>query len=47
MQGFAREDAEAERIRALGDELYAEGVKAVTIRNRAFPARASWGTWGT
>ncbi len=46
VQGFAREDAEAERIRALGDELYAEGVKAVTIRNRAFPRARFVGNLG-
>ncbi|WP_119675100.1 ABC transporter ATP-binding protein [Deinococcus sp. RM] len=46
VQGFAREDAEAERICALGDELYAEGVKAVTIRNRAFPRARFVGNLG-
>ena len=46
VQGFAREDAEAERIRALGNELYAEGVKAVTIRNRAFPRARFVGNLG-
>ncbi|MDK2012949.1 MULTISPECIES: ABC transporter ATP-binding protein [unclassified Deinococcus] len=46
VQGFAREDVEAERIRALGDELYAEGVKAVTIRNRAFPRARFVGNLG-
>ncbi|WP_231724486.1 ABC transporter ATP-binding protein [Deinococcus actinosclerus] len=46
VQGFAREDAEAARIRALGDELYAEGVKAVTIRNRAFPRARFVGNLG-
>ncbi|GGS05252.1 ABC transporter ATP-binding protein [Deinococcus sedimenti] len=46
VQGFARENAEAERIRALGDELYAEGVKAVTIRNRAFPRARFVGNLG-
>lgn len=46
VQGFAREDAEAERIRALGDDLYAEGVKAVTIRNRAFPRARFVGNLG-
>ncbi|MXV18325.1 ABC transporter ATP-binding protein [Deinococcus xianganensis] len=46
VQGFAREDAEAERIRALGDELYAEGVTAVTIRNRAFPRARFVGNLG-
>jgi len=46
VQGFAREDAEADRIRALGDELYAEGVKAVTIRNRAFPRARFVGNLG-
>ena len=46
VQGFAREDAEAERIRALGEDLYAEGVKAVTIRNRAFPRARFVGNLG-
>ncbi|WP_189068929.1 ABC transporter ATP-binding protein [Deinococcus radiotolerans] len=46
VQGFAREDAEADRIRALGDDLYAEGVKAVTIRNRAFPRARFVGNLG-
>ena len=37
VQGFAREDAEARKVEAIGTQLYEEGVKAVTIRNRAFP----------
>ncbi|CAM4063916.1 hypothetical protein [Deinococcus marmoris] len=37
MQGFAREEAEARKVAAIGQELYDEGMKAVVIRNRAFP----------
>ena len=37
VQGFAREEAEAQKVAAIGQELYDEGMKAVVIRNRAFP----------
>ena len=37
VQGFAREQAEAQKVAEIGQALYAEGVKAVTIRNRTFP----------
>ena len=37
VQGFAREGAEAQKVAEIGQALYAEGVKAVTIRNRTFP----------
>ncbi len=37
VQGFARETAEAQKVRDIGQQLYDQGVKAVTIRNRAFP----------
>ncbi|WP_407540869.1 ABC transporter ATP-binding protein [Deinococcus radiomollis] len=37
VQGFAREDSEAQKVQAIGTQLYDEGVKAVTIRNRTFP----------
>ncbi|AZI42449.1 ABC transporter ATP-binding protein [Deinococcus psychrotolerans] len=37
VQGFAREDAEAQKVEAIGESLYQEGVKAVQLRNRAFP----------
>lgn len=37
VQGFAREDAEARKVAAIGQALYDEGMKAVVIRNRAFP----------
>ena len=37
VQGFAREDAEAQKVGAIGRQLYDEGVRAVTIRNRVFP----------
>ena len=37
VQGFAREDAEAQKVSGIGQALYQEGVKAVTIRNRTFP----------
>ncbi|WP_407569579.1 ABC transporter ATP-binding protein [Deinococcus altitudinis] len=37
VQGFAREEAEAQKVQAIGTQLYDEGVKAVTIRNRTFP----------
>jgi len=37
VQGFAREAAEARRVEEIGQQLYDEGVKAVTIRNRTFP----------
>ncbi len=37
VQGFAREDAEARKVEAIGQSLYQEGVKAVQLRNRAFP----------
>ncbi len=37
VQGFAREGAEAQKVAGIGQALYAEGVKAVTIRNRTFP----------
>lgn len=46
VQGFAREDAEAARIGALGEELYRVGVQAVTIRNRAFPLARFVGNLG-
>ncbi|GHG37355.1 ABC transporter ATP-binding protein [Deinococcus indicus] len=46
VQGFAREDAEAARIGALGEELYRVGVQAVTIRNRAFPLARFVGNFG-
>jgi ABC-type multidrug transport system fused ATPase/permease subunit len=37
VQGFAREEAEAQKVSEIGHQLYQEGVKAVTIRNRTFP----------
>ncbi|GAA5513305.1 putative ABC transporter ATP-binding protein TM_0288 [Deinococcus carri] len=37
VQGFAREGAETRRVEALGQALYAEQVRAVALRNRAFP----------
>ncbi|WP_420595926.1 ABC transporter ATP-binding protein [Deinococcus sp.] len=37
VQGFAREDAEARKVQAIGEALYQEGVRAVQIRNRTFP----------
>ncbi|MFC4454385.1 ABC transporter ATP-binding protein [Deinococcus sonorensis] len=37
VQGFARENAEAARVADIGQQLYQEGVRAVMIRNRAFP----------
>ncbi|ADV65890.1 ABC transporter ATP-binding protein [Deinococcus maricopensis] len=37
VQGFAREGHEAARIADLGRQLYDEGLKAITIRNRVFP----------
>ncbi|WP_234009114.1 ABC transporter ATP-binding protein [Deinococcus sp. NW-56] len=37
VQGFAREAAEERRVAALAGELYTEQVKAVALRNRAFP----------
>ncbi|WP_288481817.1 ABC transporter ATP-binding protein [uncultured Deinococcus sp.] len=37
VQGFAREAQEEARVSALGRDLYAAGVQAVTIRNRTFP----------
>ncbi|AWN22593.1 ABC transporter ATP-binding protein [Deinococcus irradiatisoli] len=37
VQGFAREDAEARKVEAIGRSLYQEGVTAVQLRNRAFP----------
>ncbi|MGY2894284.1 ABC transporter ATP-binding protein [Deinococcus sp. UYEF24] len=37
VQGFAREEAEAQKVQYIGTQLYDEGVKAVTIRNRTFP----------
>jgi ABC-type multidrug transport system fused ATPase/permease subunit len=37
VQGFAREEAEAQKVAEIGRQLYDEGVKAVTIRNRTFP----------
>ncbi len=37
VQGFAREEAEAQKVQAIGTQLYQEGVRAVTIRNRTFP----------
>lgn len=37
VQGFAREEAEARKVAAIGQQLYDEGMKAVVIRNRAFP----------
>ncbi|WP_226342436.1 ABC transporter ATP-binding protein [Deinococcus sp. AJ005] len=37
VQGFAREEAEARKVAAIGQALYDEGMKAVVIRNRAFP----------
>ncbi|UBV42567.1 ABC transporter ATP-binding protein/permease [Deinococcus taeanensis] len=46
VQGFAREDAETQRIQALGEALYDEGVKAVRIRNRAFPRARFVGNLG-
>ncbi|SMB89731.1 ABC transporter ATP-binding protein [Deinococcus hopiensis] len=46
VQGFAREDAEARRVEALGQELYREQVRAVTLRNRAFPLARFVGNLG-
>ncbi|WP_343216518.1 ABC transporter ATP-binding protein [Deinococcus aestuarii] len=37
VQGFAREGAELRRVEALGRELYDVQVRAVALRNRAFP----------
>ncbi len=37
VQGFAREEAEAQKVAFIGQALYAEGLKAVKIRNRTFP----------
>ena len=37
VQGFAREDAEARKVQGIGEALYQEGVRAVQLRNRAFP----------
>jgi ABC-type multidrug transport system fused ATPase/permease subunit len=37
VQGFAREEAEAQKVASIGQALYAEGLKAVKIRNRTFP----------
>ncbi|UQN09611.1 ABC transporter ATP-binding protein [Deinococcus sp. QL22] len=37
VQGFAREDAEAQKVASIGQALYDEGVKAIKIRNRTFP----------
>lgn len=46
VQGFAREEAEAARVAALGRELYDEQVRAVTLRNRAFPLARFVGNLG-
>ncbi|MEF2279024.1 ABC transporter ATP-binding protein [Deinococcus sp. YIM 134068] len=46
VQGFAREEAEGRRVEALGRELYAEGVRAITLRNRAFPLARFVGNFG-
>ncbi|MBZ9752579.1 ABC transporter ATP-binding protein/permease [Deinococcus sp. HMF7604] len=46
VQGFAREAAETARIAALGRALYAEQVKAVRLRNRAFPRARFVGNLG-
>ncbi|MFB9993145.1 ABC transporter ATP-binding protein [Deinococcus oregonensis] len=37
VQGFAREEAEAQKVASIGQALYDEGLKAVKIRNRTFP----------
>lgn len=37
VQGAAREEAETRRVAALGEALYLEQVRAVALRNRAFP----------
>ncbi|MVN88992.1 ATP-binding cassette domain-containing protein [Deinococcus sp. HMF7620] len=46
VQGFAREGAETARIEALGRALYTEQVKAVRLRNRAFPRARFVGNLG-
>ena len=46
VQGFAREEAEAARVEALGRELYREQVRAVALRNRAFPVARFVGNLG-
>ena len=38
VQGFAREDAEAHKVRGIAEALFQEGVRAVQMRNRTFPA---------
>ena len=37
VQGFAREEAEARKVEGIAQALYEEGIKAVKLRNRAFP----------
>ncbi|ACO44844.2 ABC transporter ATP-binding protein [Deinococcus deserti] len=46
VQGFAREQAESARVEALGQALYAEQVRAVALRNRAFPLARFVGNLG-
>ncbi|WP_221091009.1 ABC transporter ATP-binding protein [Deinococcus aquaedulcis] len=46
VQGFAREGAEAARVEALGRVLYAEQLRAVRLRNRAFPRARFVGNLG-
>jgi ABC-type multidrug transport system, ATPase and permease components len=46
VQGFAREEAEAARVEALGRELYREQARAVALRNRAFPVARFVGNLG-
>ncbi|MFC6661334.1 ABC transporter transmembrane domain-containing protein [Deinococcus multiflagellatus] len=46
VQGFAREGAEAARVEALGRALYAEQLRAVRLRNRAFPRARFVGNLG-
>lgn len=46
VQGFARERDEVAQVHALGQELYREQVKAVMLRNRAFPVARFVGNLG-
>ncbi|PTA68907.1 ABC transporter ATP-binding protein [Deinococcus arcticus] len=46
VQGFAREGAETARVEALGRALYAEQLRAVRLRNRAFPRARFVGNLG-
>ncbi|MFC4640515.1 ABC transporter ATP-binding protein [Deinococcus hohokamensis] len=46
VQGFAREGQETARVEALGRALYTEQVRAVALRNRAFPRARFVGNLG-